>query len=275
MRIKYIGCLLVVAGFAIGSAQANLWTAHPDYETHFVENFDRSGGDDLHGLEPHITTNGATWDVGAAFNLKADGSFGSTAGRSALLAFVPETGRIYRMDLSFNEKNDVNDWTGFGFGTDGTRSGTNQAVPHNEFNSGRATAWMIVRGPSESTDAGETLIRVSTGGGGSASVTSEHNALRDKMNEDGGIDIRMELDTRPSDWTVTFFTKAIVDSDWIELRSGTLEYENIAYVGMTSRSGANGEFASFSFSSIPEPGTMGMLLAGMMGLLALRRRLRS
>ena len=121
-------------------------------------------------------------------------------------------------------------------------------------------------------DARDDTVRTSVFEGGNSEDFTGHF---------GAENYTVELDYRDYNvgeenfGTITWF------ADDTELRSfaltSDLDYDPGAI--LISRSGISpggqGTLHNVTLQQIPEPGTMGMLLAGMMGLLALRRRLRS
>jgi len=224
----------------------------------FQDDFNGSGS--LNGTSPDITTGGAAWVAGTAFG--ADGSVGAIATNktSATLAFTPEADKVYRLQARISS---TADWIGFGFANgQSTLSGN-----RNKF-TGTDTvgkAWFLKKGDADTATNGNQTQ-------GNAANQSEsfpgafYRSLAD-------MDLRVDLNTSNAVWTATWYGKLTTDSEYTLFRAEEdLSRQEIDSIGFASNNGI-GSIDNFSLSVIPEPATLGMVVATGAGVLFIRRRL--
>ncbi|MDY0167311.1 MAG: autotransporter-associated beta strand repeat-containing protein [Thermoguttaceae bacterium] len=149
----------------------------------YTDGFGGSPGDNLQGTHPDFGSRAWT----ASGHWKADGSRLSTGDGNAFLPFTPESGRLYSVSIDLNPNSPIGatDWFAVGF--------TNSLSTTGNFHLNGAAPWMLLR--VDRTNNMQTFLGPSTAGG----VT--HNGPW----PEGFVNMTIELDTRPSQWTAQWF----------------------------------------------------------------------
>ena len=172
----------------------------------------------------------------------------TSPGKNALLAFTPETGRIYTLSVDINAIS--NSWAAMGFVSD-----TAATIAGNEFFYSYVDTeapWMYV------VPAGnvQTFTGPSTGGIGTFAGIGSSGTMQ------------IELDTTGSDWEATYYFEGTA------LRTNTFSGSlNITHVGFGGNPVSTQEVDNFSLTVIPEPATLGLVAVMGGALLFIRRHM--
>ena len=215
-------------GFFALDANGYLVTAGaPSLTTLYSDNFDGLASAVLNGTTPDITTAGAKWvamqggTTGAVYaNGTIDVSGGTSAARggSATLAFTPQNGFIYTLDLSATGLNSTASHTTANrlyFGFAAGQSAANGTA--NQLQVGSATVTGKV------TEGYMTLVGY-TGANGDANRTynstgSEAEWLALPGAFGGNINMRIVLDTSSPAWTATWYAKQPATNAYLVTRA--------------------------------------------------------
>jgi hypothetical protein len=247
------------------------------------DNFDSvATGSNINGRTPNTTVNGAKW-VASTADFFGNGAGGLNADsrltRSGFVdvgSYLSSNPGLYELSLDINQPSTLpsdTSWIGFGFAQGSTALGgapdvSQQLVTNN------GAPWMLFRlngqvitfgGPSNTNQANTTT----------ASLGSTHN-------------FKLQLDTAAARWTVNAF----LDGAQLDLNGATAgntytyaagsnptasHLVGIATAQNVNQVGAVGTIDNFVLTGpapVPEPGTVGLLGAAGVGLLARRRRRR-
>ena len=218
---------------AIGLVAMTVASARADVI--YADDFSGATNATLNGTTPDVTPGGETWVAHTTY--KADGSFGPQDAASMSLAFVPENGEVYTLDVQI-ENIGGGAWVQFGFG-----NSTNTGLW--AFN---LPAWCLLR-----QDNLTGTPYVSTSGKTGWDLGSSY-ATKD-------LDYRIVLDTTlgTGNWKASMYAKEADGGDYTEVLSATaLTDEGITSVGFcTYNSGGNfGKFSNFSLSTPPPSGML-------------------
>ncbi|MCU0795051.1 MAG: PEP-CTERM sorting domain-containing protein [Akkermansiaceae bacterium] len=240
----------------------------------YSSSFGGSSGTNLNGTA--LTTSGATgaqhalygtsasatWSAATAF--KADGSFAdggtdTTSRSSATIAFTPQNGYVYQMQMTTNLADNLTSdpfhLVGF-FMASGYTGNPNAA--------GGATVWALTR-PGTPTIADQVAHFALAGGAGNVGQLAEDSTAPSTL--------RITLDTTggTGNWSATYHVGN--GSGGFNLLGsvadlGAVDIESVG-IGVYNRDFAH-NFQSFELSVIPEPSTA--ILGGLGFVVLLRRR---
>ena len=232
---------------------ALLLSVHGAPITIYQDDFSGGAGD-LNGQAPDTGT--GNWVAASMIN--ADGTIvdtgvtTSTQGGSATLAFTPQQGRVYTLDVSMTTNGPAGDqdWIGVGFadGRSGTITSNNRflndpGASNPTYTIGRA--WMYVR-----ADPAATTHNALMNGSVNSVAWSPTTATG------GSIDMRVVLDTTlgAGNWTATWYAKWSGNPEYTVVRAtADVLTEDITSVGFCrSNEGAIGDVTFFKLSSLSE-----------------------
>ncbi|MEZ5302010.1 MAG: PEP-CTERM sorting domain-containing protein [Verrucomicrobiales bacterium] len=222
----------------------------------FSDDFSGTGGTDLNGSLPDVTTGGAAWVAAPVFN--QDGEIDPGPG-SATLAFTPANGLIYTLDVSmtglvYSGSGNTADWLAIGFSEgQSTAADTNSRFITTTV---IGKIWMLSRGDQATGDNQAFL-------GSATSGTANGIPWAGGPGIGGDFDLRLVLDTTggAGSWTATWFAKRPADASFTEVRAtAPLLNENINSVGIaSSNGGVDGRVTRFSLTSVPEPSAAALI----------------
>ena len=251
---KFGAAVLAMVLLACTNAQADTVLYADDFSgesTTYLRNLPpdvRNGVDGASGT--------ATWLAEQDTNFRANGYVYNLPNNSgmAVLPFVPVTDRVYTLtgtlDATWSYTN--TDWIAMGFAGSYSADEAGQSFSQR----GNGYGWMLVR-----VDRG--VGQGSTVGG----VLSNNAEVFDSPT--GVVDCKIVLDTRETNWKVTWYANDSV------LRTFTYATEGnpgINYVGFSRASNVRGYIDDFQLTSaVPEPATMCLLVATVPLLLRRRR----
>jgi hypothetical protein len=252
------------------------------------DNFnDVTSGSNINGRTPAITVNGAKW-VASTANFQGNGSGGLNADsritRSAFVDlganYLTANPGVYELSLDITQPSTLptdTSWIGFGFAQGSPALGgavdVSQQFVVTGSNGNNGAPWTLNRlTGAVNTFAGPSNTNQVTAG--TAATGSTHN-------------IKLQLDTSTASWTLNAF----IDGTALDLNgtanAGTAytyaagnnptasHYVGIATAQNSGQVGAVGTIDNFVLTGpvpAPEPGTIGLLGAAGVGLLARRRR---
>lgn len=169
-------------------------------------------------------------------------------GKNALLAFTPETGKIYTLSADVNAIS--GSWLALGFVSDTAATIIGNELFYDYVDT--AAPWMYV------VPAGNVQTFGGPHTGDIAGFTG--------VGSSGTMEIR--LDTTGSNWEATYFFKGAL------LRTKTFSGSlNITHVAFGGNPVSTQEVDNFSLTVIPEPATLGLLVAMSGALLFVRRQM--
>ncbi|MCF7838249.1 MAG: PEP-CTERM sorting domain-containing protein [Candidatus Marinimicrobia bacterium] len=245
---------LLLCGMALGP------TAHGD--TIYDDDFSGLSSANLEGTAPDTRPGSETW---IARDWKADGTHTWAAQytyRNAFLPFIPETGKLYRLETQMSVTETYHVCFGFvGDYTNATQSAT-QGKSRNFEDFVEASGYWRATGP-ELAGAREYLYS-------NVGESSSYEGL----NTDGPI-LAVELDTRASQWEFEFFLDGTSVRTYQYAVDENPTIKNIAFGSInttTSTVEGTATMEYFTLTVIPEPGTLAIFGLGSLALLALRRR---
>jgi hypothetical protein len=223
----------------------------------YQDNFSGTATTPLAGTVPTTDTgSSSTWSNQWGTAWKANGSVAVASATDlevASLKFTPTTGKIYTLSISLNPTSYGN-FMAFGF-TNGDGTGApfyNTTGP-----------WLNVYGAS-----GSSGVAAQAGPGTSNTLV---NAGVSSFNQPAQI----VLNTAGTDWTVQWsYNGSVLKSyAYTGISGSNPNPTGITQVAIRS-DGDNGTVSNFLLteSAVPEPASMGLLVAGGLGLLLLRRR---
>jgi hypothetical protein len=237
--------LAVFAGLALATASAQT--------TLFSDNFDGDPATSLNGTTPDITTVGATWvamngtdsfgRIYADGDIQITGGASATRGGSATLAFTPQNGFIYTLDMSATGLNSSAANTGSPLLLFGFAKGQSSA-------NGSGT-WLL---PSSATVEGQAIQQFVTktpytGSANNASANDTSSIVWPVSIATGGsIDLRVVLDTSaPGNWTATWYAKKPADAGYSLTRAtDTVTDTGITSVGFGVNHFTSGKVTNFT-----------------------------
>jgi hypothetical protein len=197
---------------------------------------------------------------------------GATFG-NATLPFVPQPGNVYTLDVSLGGVTvpDGNaNWVGVGFAAGSTTTGNTNGDRFIGPGGSIGQPWMIYRGtgaPAAQLD--QTFLGPGTMGGvnWATPVVASRGAA---------VDLRIVLDTRPALWEADWFAKNPGDAAYTLLREEA--YATNPTIGAVGYAIANnnvgGTIVSVELSVVPEPASVGLLVAGLVAVsMGCRKRL--
>jgi hypothetical protein len=226
----------------------------------YSDHFDGLLTDALNGKVPNFR-NGyptATWLAPDA-GWKANGSRVSITVNpaTAVLPFVPETGKIYELSASLNPTTSLGgDWIGIGF--------FNRSAGNDLDDTNVGYAWMLKRG-----DTGSPAFDIYTVPGPGVTGIASRGPL-------GGVtatptELKIILDTQATDWKASFFVNGtlIAAANYTYTGSSPLP---ITHVGLTSLGRVNGTVDDFLLTIVPEPGSIALTFTACFAFIVARRR---
>ena len=177
----------------------------------YYDSFDGPSGEDLNGMAPIVTTNGAVWNAGSDIN--ADGiiaqSVSQYSGDSAYLPFTPESGHIYELSVTMDCT--TGEWMGVGF--------TQSKSPADRFLEQGVYWWALTCGP-DSENYDQTFIGLRTSGAQDTSTRGED-------------DILILLDTTGQTWMLQWYFDGVLVRTEEVWNPGVIKYVSFS----TSQSG--------------------------------------
>ncbi len=215
----------------------------------------------LDGAAPTTGSMGVTWAAPSSntygFSDSGYTSASATTTRyaTAYLPFTPVTGEVYTLSASFNitglasASNDYGAWMGLGFMT-AVGSG---------WDSGGASPW-------------EMTTANLGGGGGNTQAWNGTEMVGVVNNTSGSNTLSLVLNTGSNLWSYQGYLTDSAGTS--EVGSGTLSPNpSIIDVGLQNSVG-QGNISNFSLTvqPVPEPATLGLVAAGSLGVLLLKRR---
>jgi autotransporter-associated beta strand protein len=230
----------------------------------FSDNFDGDPAAALNGTTPDITT-GADWvAMNSATNgrIRADGTLdvsggvSADRGGSATLAFAPQDGFIYMLDLSaLNLNSSASNTTAnrlyFGFAkgqSAGNGSGNRLQVADATVQGQITQGFMTKVGYSTTTNPNPGLGGIESASFNDASSTTEWTALATAFG--GGIDLRIVLDTSiPGSWTATWYAKRPTSQNYSVTRATeVVNTQDITSVGFGLNTFTSGRVSAFTLT---------------------------
>jgi len=242
MKMNKIAGIVTAAWILAASTQADVITNYYD---------DFSGTGALNNTTPDTGT--GLWSAHAKFG--ADGSTytDASANGSALLAFIPEAGKVYTLsvDVSSLAGGGANDWVGVGFAT------SDMGIGHGLNQDGKGVAAVQLR----QSNSAFSLY-------GSTTVVEHKNY--------GTIaTLKLVLTTHADStpWTVDYFADTTSLGSYTWAAAGDPGITQVAMTAAGRTLTANVD--DFTMTVVPEPATIGMLGLGALITLAIRRKLRA
>lgn len=242
--------------------------------TIYQDDFSGSSTAGLAGTTPDTTTGGATW-ISSSY-ISANGAINNTStntltgNSNAYLAFTPVAGHIYTLSADLNISQYVSTdvkWLAFGFVYSSTTPSTSSSFFTSSTSYGAYALTSYSRSAATTVSAKMYRGKANTNQVGTTQTYTGVAATTYNT-------IKEVLDTTGAAWTIKWYC------DGAEIGSSsytaTTNPTTINYVGFGTRCGATGGIDNFSLTSttIPEPGTIALLAAGMLGLLAYAWRKR-
>ena len=232
---------------------------------------DFSGADSpLNGTTPDVSTTGASWVAAPTFEDDGDSVAGNLGG-SATLSFTPVDGSVYTLETSIRDIVGDTDWfaVGFASGQSDVNNGDSRFIT----NTVEGLAWALYRGAQSGTTnqafLGDTSVEPNSGLASGAEWLADANAAG------GNVDLRITLDTTggAGNWMATMEADTGSGFQLIRATEPLLD-EAITSVGIANSNSADltGTITSFSLTLVPEPTTFGLVLVGLIGVVAWRRR---
>ena len=229
----------------------------------YQDSFSGTNTTPLNGAAPTVDNGTSlTWTAGSAW---ADSGYTNTAtGRwNASLAFTPVNGQIYTLSAGLDmtgpgSSPNGNDWLAIGFMN---TQNTNTAFDANYQNSSQPAA-------------ADPWVQSALGGAGGTVFTGPGTAGNQGFANAVGVNTySIVLNTGSSAWAYNVYltnsnvTNKLVGTGAVETTPG------ITAVGLENGLGV-GEVSNFSLTdvAVPEPASLGLLTAGGLGLLLLKRR---
>ena len=260
--------------FAVGTAGAMALAlgASAQAGTIYQDSFGGNGSAGLNGTAPTVGAN--TWVASNAF--QNDGSIGGTNG-SATLAFTPENGYVYTLDVSLTGVTGGPSWIGAGFahGQSTLSDATARFVGSGGTNNVSGLDWAMLRGTTDGSHSNNTFQ-------GTVSAPNSNGVDYASGKSGGAIDYRFILDTTggAGNWTIkmladlhTGTSGASSGYQVIRNTEAVLDPTDINSVGIADAGNMTGNVTSFQLTSVPEPASLALL--GMGGLLLIKRRHRA
>ena len=174
----------------IGFCWSAMFCGTAQSATVYFDDFSGDVGSVLDGLAPDTRLGLATWDAYGSW--KADGTSVNpgNANANAWLPFTPTSGQLYSLSLDVNPPTTTSDtWMAIGFSQ-------NASPPLNQsFSAVSSVAWMLNREDDNSATTVQTFLGPNTANGGPSKNTVPA----------GPVTLKVELDTRPDQWTVEYF----------------------------------------------------------------------
>jgi hypothetical protein len=244
------------------------------------DNFDNlASGANINGRTPTTTLNGATWITGTSTFL-GNGSGGlsadSTKTQSAYVdigtGYLSSNPGVYDLSLDITNPSGVagSSWIGFGLAPDIATGGVN---PGQNLATASAAPWLLFR------VNGQEIVFQGPGNSGVAAYTSNSGVVSTGT----AHTFRIQLDTTGANWTLNSY----LDGNQLDLNAGSATSSTYTYATNPTTShyvalstGVNGAGGVGTVDNlvltgpvpVPEPGTIGLLGAAGVGLLARRRR---
>ena len=223
----------------------------PPQGTLFQDDFNGTGAA-LNGTTPDVSLNAASWVASPTFLANGD-SVAGTSGGTATLAFTPEDGNVYTLEVSAQDVTGDSDWIGIGFANgQSSASGSN-----NRFITGstQGLAWGIYRGTQISSANRTFLGDTGTASGG---IADAQDWLVGSGLAGGSVQMRIILDTTGGTGSWTVMMEADTGSGFQIIRAPELLLdESINSVGFAN-SNPNDLTATFNYFSLitdaPVPG---------------------
>lgn len=235
--------------------------------TVFMDNFDGIGGP-LNGTTPDVTTGGEKWEAGDTWfdDGRANTTVASSAnGQAAHLGFTPAAGQIYTAEATI--LNTSANWIGFGFLPTAPASGdwtqTSFSVRHSN---APGFAWLLNRNNPSANDQEGFL------GGGTAGGQSWNG---DNVNPANPVTVKIVLNTKGTNWTAEWSLNGVPKG------SGPVAYAAVGNPGIggigfshdrSATANNGGVISNFSLTVVPEPTAGLMAIFGLIGFVALRKR---
>lgn len=250
----------------------------------YADDLSGSTGVSINGAIPDTRPGSETWlcrtsrdtGKGAGFPFEPSGRFGGATGATtdwdanATLPFTPEQGKQYALDVRLTGVSRTStsyagqDWLGFGFvGTthiEGNFTGTSGG------------AWMKINMAGSNSGVHQVALKNLV----DANTTYQNWTASPSFT--GNYDLRLILNTTAGagNWTVSWLAKLPTDGSYTTVYSNLdVLNEGITRVGFSLAShDIGGTIDSMQLSVIPEPATGLLLVAGVIGLGIMRRKLR-
>jgi hypothetical protein len=269
------GCSLAVLGLApialgtlgLGGLMAGAASASTVI---YQDSFSGSSTTPLNGAAP-TTDNGSspTWIAGVTTGYAgfADNGTATTStgnGIIAYLDFTPSSGQVYTLSVGM-QTTAANAWLALGFMTNPI---TNNRFDQPDSGGGPgATPWTLVHAPPSSGTYIGSLFT-----GPAATVYGQNFSPPTGSSATEIQKLSIVLNTGSSAWTYQVFDNGTAVSP-VE---GFSSNPAITAVGLNTIA-TSGQFSNFelSFSPVPEPATLGLMVGGVSGLLLLTKRRRT
>jgi MYXO-CTERM domain-containing protein len=245
-------------------------------EVVFRESFDGSSDDPLGLTVPDVSQAGVAW-VSDLDTFTADGRRGASGGGSnASLAFAPEAGNRYTLDLQLRDVVGATQWWGYGFTDRGDRNSARGVFDDSRFNLGRA--WSLVRG--DQFNRGDFVANSANQNG--QDISTDWSAFNNSNGSSFDLDVRIVLDTTSSVWSAEHFAKEPDDTTFtlVATQPTIANQSTIDAVGFavsSKRDAIDGRVGLFELSvaSVPEPTCSALLGLAVLARGTGRRRRRS
>ncbi|MEO0475203.1 MAG: PEP-CTERM sorting domain-containing protein [Planctomycetota bacterium] len=192
---------------------------------------------------------GGNWTTGG---IDQDGTASSNA--IAKLAFDPQDGFVYTLEMTGTQSSTNNDWIGVGFFDSSTTSAL----------SGNGVAWGLSR-PGSTTTTNRQVAHFNPAGG------TGNIGTDDETTSPTTLTIVLDTSDGSGSWDVQWFADGSLTPFATQNDLNATAEGNISAVGVGVPGGAgNSDFTSFSLTVVPEPSSLALLSLG--GLLIARRR---
>lgn len=245
--------LTTAAGMA-GTASANVI---------YQDNFNGSASTPLNGAAPTTGPAGTTWVAGPGWYDNGTQTSSGAGNSNAYLPYTVTTGHIYTLTAGLNPNNVFGGWFGLGFISSTPSTGTTYWFGGSGGGYLNSGPWLSVTGTRGDTTGNEGAYNPGPGhsGGYTAFATTS------------GVQVTsIVLNTTAPQWTFQVFNNGNAVSP-IETLASNPNIVGVA-LGDNGNPMANGTVSDFSLTetAVPEPASIGLVAAGGLGLLLLRRR---
>lgn len=236
----------------------------------YLDDFDGASSTRLQGTTPDVSVGDNTWLADTDFT--ADGGRGERSGSmdgggNATLAFAPQSGFRYTLDVSLRNVNGQTQWWGFGFTDRQDRNPTREEFNNANFNLGRA--WSIVRG-NQTNPPSDVIVPNSAYQDGQ-DIATAWTSFNDADGTSRDIDVRIVLDTSSALWSAQHFARSPLDESFTLVASQpTISNQStidaVGFAVSSNIDAIDGRIASFQLDAVAVPEPSSLVLFAFVGI---------